>query len=147
MLKRCFNCFGGEQRLDIRYLRNVDIMFIGFSLMYACLTNLLFLYCDLIEFSAQRNRDYPWDIYTLKELVSATNNFHNDNKIGEGGFGSVYWGRTSKGIEAINSLSFLLSPFPLFIWTFYFMLVLYLFVKHKSEVVLFYTKKVVPFHF
>ncbi|KAM3248030.1 PTI1-like tyrosine-protein kinase [Capsicum annuum] len=66
MLKRCFNCFGGEQRLDI---------------------------------SAQRNRDYPWDIYTLKELVSATNNFHNDNKIGEGGFGSVYWGRTSKGIE------------------------------------------------
>ncbi|XP_009630948.1 PTI1-like tyrosine-protein kinase At3g15890 [Nicotiana tabacum] len=66
MLKRCFNCFGGEQRPEI---------------------------------SAQKNRDYPWDIYTLKELVNATNNFHNDNKIGEGGFGSVYWGRTSKGIE------------------------------------------------
>ncbi|WOH06801.1 hypothetical protein DCAR_0626229 [Daucus carota subsp. sativus] len=42
---------------------------------------------------------YPWEIYTLKELVHATNNFHNDNKIGEGGFGSVYWGRTSKGVE------------------------------------------------
>lgn len=56
-------------------------------------------------FSGQiKNRDYPWDIYTLKELVNATNNFHNDNKIGEGGFGSVYWGRTSKGIEAINSI-------------------------------------------
>lgn len=53
-----------------------------------------------------KKRDYPWDIYTLKELVSATNNFHNDNKIGEGGFGSVYWGRTSKGIEAINSYLF-----------------------------------------
>lgn len=54
-------------------------------------------------FSAQsgKSRDYPWEIYTLKELVHATNNFHNDNKIGEGGFGSVYWGRTSKGVEAI----------------------------------------------
>nr|GMD02206.1 PTI1-like tyrosine-protein kinase At3g15890 [Ipomoea batatas] len=36
---------------------------------------------------------------SLKELVHATNNFHNNNKIGEGGFGSVYWGRTSKGLE------------------------------------------------
>lgn len=48
-----------------------------------------------------KNRDYPWEIYTLKELLRATNNFHQDNKIGEGGFGSVYWGRTSKGVEAI----------------------------------------------
>ncbi|GFY83260.1 protein kinase superfamily protein [Actinidia rufa] len=38
-------------------------------------------------------------IYSLKELLHATNNFHNDNKIGEGGFGSVYWGRTTKGVE------------------------------------------------
>ncbi|CAI0404055.1 unnamed protein product, partial [Linum tenue] len=44
-------------------------------------------------------KDYPWDIYSLKELLYATNSFHNDNKIGEGGFGSVYWGRTSKGVE------------------------------------------------
>ncbi|KAK2980943.1 hypothetical protein RJ640_022922, partial [Escallonia rubra] len=51
--------------------------------------------------SVNKSRDYPWEIYTLKELVHATNNFHNDNKIGEGGFGSVYWGRTSKGVEAI----------------------------------------------
>ncbi|KAJ1423878.1 Serine-threonine/tyrosine-protein kinase, catalytic domain [Sesbania bispinosa] len=47
----------------------------------------------------KKNRDYPWEIYTLKELLRATNNFHQDNKIGEGGFGSVYWGRTSKGVE------------------------------------------------
>lgn len=44
-------------------------------------------------------RDYPWERYTLKELLRATNNFHQDNKIGEGGFGSVYWGQTSKGVE------------------------------------------------
>lgn len=49
----------------------------------------------------QKKREYPWEIYTLKELLRATNNFHQDNKIGEGGFGSVYWGRTSKGVEAI----------------------------------------------
>ncbi|KAJ7970054.1 Pti1-like kinase [Quillaja saponaria] len=49
--------------------------------------------------SLNKNRDYPWESYTLKELLHATNNFHQDNKIGEGGFGSVYWGRTSKGVE------------------------------------------------
>ncbi|KAG2384884.1 Receptor-like serine/threonine-protein [Vigna angularis] len=37
----------------------------------------------------KNNRDYPWEMYTLKELLRATNNFHQDNKIGEGGFGSI----------------------------------------------------------
>lgn len=55
-----------------------------------------------VNCSDSKNRDYPWEMYTLKELLRATNNFHQDNKIGEGGFGSVYWGRTSKGIEANN---------------------------------------------
>ncbi|ERM96558.1 hypothetical protein AMTRI_Chr09g36670 [Amborella trichopoda] len=45
------------------------------------------------------NKDYPWEFFTLKQLLQATNNFHNDNKLGEGGFGSVYWGRTSDGSE------------------------------------------------
>ncbi|KAG2636380.1 hypothetical protein PVAP13_2NG448000 [Panicum virgatum] len=43
--------------------------------------------------------DYPWEIYSLKELLQATNNFNDSNKLGEGGFGTVYWGRTSKGVE------------------------------------------------
>ncbi|XP_057998327.1 PTI1-like tyrosine-protein kinase At3g15890 [Hevea brasiliensis] len=47
---------------------------------------------------ASNDRDYPWKRYTLKELLHATNTFHNDKKIGEGAFGSVYWGRTSKGV-------------------------------------------------
>ncbi|XP_042976446.1 PTI1-like tyrosine-protein kinase At3g15890 isoform X2 [Carya illinoinensis] len=51
------------------------------------------------EISFHKSRDYPWEIYSLKELLHATNNFHQDNKIGEGGFGTVYWGRTSKGVE------------------------------------------------
>ncbi|PKA66597.1 PTI1-like tyrosine-protein kinase [Apostasia shenzhenica] len=43
--------------------------------------------------------EYPWEIFTLKELLHATNHFHNNNKIGEGGFGAVYWGRTTAGGE------------------------------------------------
>ncbi|CAN6205234.1 unnamed protein product [Urochloa humidicola] len=46
-----------------------------------------------------RSMEYPWEIYSLKELLQATNNFNDSNKLGEGGFGTVYWGRTSKGVE------------------------------------------------
>ncbi|KAG6576760.1 PTI1-like tyrosine-protein kinase, partial [Cucurbita argyrosperma subsp. sororia] len=56
--------------------------------------------------SVKENLDYPWEIYTLKELLQATNNFSNDNKIGEGGFGSVYWGRTSKGVGVITTITY-----------------------------------------
>ncbi|KAJ1433527.1 Serine-threonine/tyrosine-protein kinase, catalytic domain [Sesbania bispinosa] len=40
-----------------------------------------------------------WRIFTYKELHAATNGFSEDNKLGEGGFGSVYWGRTSDGLQ------------------------------------------------
>lgn len=51
--------------------------------------------------SKNKNRsvEFPWEMYTLKELLQATNNFNESNKLGEGGFGTVYWGRTSKGVE------------------------------------------------
>lgn len=41
----------------------------------------------------------PWRIFTYKELHSATNGFSEENKLGEGGFGSVYWGKTSDGLQ------------------------------------------------
>ena len=55
-----------------------------------------------------------WRIFTYKELHTATNGFSEDNKLGEGGFGSVYWGRTSvdtsDGLQVIiNYLFFILS--------------------------------------
>ncbi|WCJ42413.1 Protein kinase superfamily protein [Euphorbia peplus] len=40
-----------------------------------------------------------WRIFTYKELHTATNGFSEDNKLGEGGFGSVYWGKTTDGLQ------------------------------------------------
>ncbi|XP_076945782.1 PTI1-like tyrosine-protein kinase At3g15890 [Bidens hawaiensis] len=45
------------------------------------------------------NGHSPWRIFTFKELHSATNGFSEDNKLGEGGFGSVFWGKTSDGLQ------------------------------------------------
>lgn len=44
-----------------------------------------------------------WRIFTYKELYAATNGFSENNKLGEGGFGSVYWGKTSDGLQVINT--------------------------------------------
>ncbi|KAE8718775.1 hypothetical protein F3Y22_tig00109991pilonHSYRG00073 [Hibiscus syriacus] len=40
-----------------------------------------------------------WRMFTYKELYNAANGFSDDNKLGEGGFGSVYWGKTTDGLE------------------------------------------------
>ncbi|KAK1316582.1 PTI1-like tyrosine-protein kinase [Acorus calamus] len=40
-----------------------------------------------------------WRVFSLKELHLATNNFNYDNKLGEGGFGSVYWGQLWDGSQ------------------------------------------------
>ncbi|KAJ3704723.1 hypothetical protein LUZ61_008428 [Rhynchospora tenuis] len=40
-----------------------------------------------------------WRVFSLKELHSATNNFNYDNKLGEGSFGSVYWGQLWDGSQ------------------------------------------------
>ncbi|XP_020583625.1 PTI1-like tyrosine-protein kinase At3g15890 [Phalaenopsis equestris] len=40
-----------------------------------------------------------WRVFSLKELHSATNRFNYDNKLGEGGFGSVYWGQLWDGSQ------------------------------------------------
>ncbi|CAN8270199.1 unnamed protein product [Cochlearia groenlandica] len=40
-----------------------------------------------------------WRIFSLKELHSATNSFNYDNKLGEGRFGSVYWGQLWDGSQ------------------------------------------------
>ncbi|GLJ22406.1 hypothetical protein SUGI_0421780 [Cryptomeria japonica] len=45
-------------------------------------------------------------IFSLEELAEATGNFHDNNKLGEGGFGAVYKGRTKDGKQiAVKKLS------------------------------------------
>lgn len=43
----------------------------------------------------EQNRQYQVNIIEFSdyELRQATNNFHCSNKIGQGGFGPVYWGK------------------------------------------------------
>ncbi|XP_057465953.1 PTI1-like tyrosine-protein kinase At3g15890 isoform X1 [Actinidia eriantha] len=47
----------------------------------------------------QGKKQATWRVFSLKELHSATNNFNYDNKLGEGGFGSVYWGQLWDGSQ------------------------------------------------
>ncbi|XP_071691943.1 PTI1-like tyrosine-protein kinase At3g15890 [Rutidosis leptorrhynchoides] len=47
----------------------------------------------------QSKKQSTWRIFSLKELHAATNNFNYDNKLGEGGFGSVYWGQLWDGSQ------------------------------------------------
>ncbi|KAL2232776.1 PTI1-like tyrosine-protein kinase At3g15890 [Sesamum indicum] len=49
--------------------------------------------------SGGENNSASWRIFTYKELHTATNGFSEDYKLGEGGFGSVYWGKTSDGLQ------------------------------------------------
>ncbi|KAL2539345.1 PTI1-like tyrosine-protein kinase [Abeliophyllum distichum] len=47
----------------------------------------------------QGKKETTWRIFSLKELQLATNNFNYDNKLGEGAFGSVYWGQLWDGSQ------------------------------------------------
>ncbi|XVF59024.1 hypothetical protein PTKIN_Ptkin07bG0240800 [Pterospermum kingtungense] len=53
---------------------------------------------------SRRNADFPF--FDLKTIAAATNNFSSDNKLGRGGFGSVYRGVLFNGEEiAVKRLS------------------------------------------
>lgn len=59
--------------------------------------------------SKDQKKQSTWRIFSLKELHSATNNFNYDNKLGEGGFGSVYWGQLWDGSQVITKISYLIT--------------------------------------
>ncbi|KAL4589091.1 hypothetical protein LXL04_001993 [Taraxacum kok-saghyz] len=57
------------------------------------------IYIPIICRKQNRKKQPTWRIFSLKELHAATNNFNYDNKLGEGGFGSVYWGQLWDGSQ------------------------------------------------
>ncbi|EYU24637.1 hypothetical protein ABFS82_04G106800 [Erythranthe guttata] len=63
----------------------------GFFSMFCCVKG--------SDRKKQGKKDPEWRIFSLKELQLATNNFNYDNKLGEGGFGSVYWGQSWDGSQ------------------------------------------------
>ncbi|CAA0816469.1 Protein kinase superfamily protein [Striga hermonthica] len=63
----------------------------GFDAMFCCVKG--------SDRKKQGKKETTWRIFSLKELQLATNNFNYDNKLGEGGFGSVYWGQLWDGSQ------------------------------------------------
>ncbi|XP_078167339.1 PTI1-like tyrosine-protein kinase At3g15890 [Carex rostrata] len=54
---------------------------------------------DALQPGKKKKKSDAWRVFALKELQAATNNFNYDNKLGEGGFGSVYWGQLWDGSQ------------------------------------------------
>lgn len=50
---------------------------------------------------SNKSSTHHWRIFSYKELHVATNGFSEEYKLGEGGFGSVYWGKTTDGLQVI----------------------------------------------
>ena len=48
------------------------------------------VHCIGHEEDALMSQDQQIVMFKMKTLVAATENFHDDNKLGEGGFGPVY---------------------------------------------------------
>ena len=38
-------------------------------------------------------------VFSYKDLKEATNNFDSDKELGDGGFGTVYFGKTLNGVK------------------------------------------------
>lgn len=80
----------------------------AFGLMFCCGKG--------FDWKQSRQNNKGWRVFSLKELLGATNNFNYDNKLGEGSFGSVYWGQLWDGSEiAVKRLKALSDKTEMFV--------------------------------
>lgn len=95
----------GEESGEVKVMTFRGAPLVAFVLLlYNLLTHVSLRCCVLRAEPGKRKKkkDTPWRIFSLKELQSATNNFNYDNKLGEGGFGSVYWGQLWDGSQVLS---------------------------------------------
>ncbi|WOL00492.1 hypothetical protein Cni_G09205 [Canna indica] len=88
-------------RVERQIRRSLDARFASFNWLDDQMTFASFFCCGRASDWVKERREHSgsWRVFSLKELRSATNNFNYDNKIGEGGFGSVYWGQLWDGSQ------------------------------------------------
>ncbi|XP_058074870.1 probable LRR receptor-like serine/threonine-protein kinase At1g53440 [Magnolia sinica] len=70
--------------------------------------------CNFVRWTDLRDLDLRTSLFALRQIRAATGNFHISNKLGEGGFGSVYKGllsdSTSIAVKQLSSKSKQGSP-------------------------------------
>ncbi|KAL2327907.1 hypothetical protein Fmac_021334 [Flemingia macrophylla] len=98
---------------SIRHKKSKTILIISVAATIGVILAIYFVYRKKIyeESKAEINyesymNDLDLPLLDLPIISGATGNFSEGNKIGEGGFGSVYWGKLSSGLEiAVKRLS------------------------------------------
>ncbi|KAI3885968.1 hypothetical protein MKX03_002727, partial [Papaver bracteatum] len=102
--------FQNTQKKKSQVLLKV-ILSVGLSVLLFCLVILLIIWKTkrrngVLNADERKTEDLNLPLFDLISIEIATNNFSHTNKIGEGGYGPVYKGKTSEGQEiAVKRLS------------------------------------------
>ncbi|KAK4254003.1 hypothetical protein QN277_009440 [Acacia crassicarpa] len=116
--KKPFGSLGMKGMISLLVVSILLVLFLVMSFIYCLIKNKkqarkhsknLFNYSfenslSMDDFSSGKNLDLP--LFDLIDIAAATENFSDANKLGHGGFGSVYKGLLSNGMEiAVKRLS------------------------------------------
>ncbi|KAI3912732.1 hypothetical protein MKW92_039044 [Papaver armeniacum] len=88
-----------------------DLVSVGSGVLFLCLVSFLIIWRTrrtngILNADERQKEDLELPLFDLITIETATNNFSHTNKIGEGGYGPVYKGKTSQGQEiAVKRLS------------------------------------------
>ncbi|KAJ9540869.1 hypothetical protein OSB04_027375 [Centaurea solstitialis] len=87
--------------------RDAHIYYLCIYFIYNEVTCIIFVFHILKAFlNEDQKQDVELPLFSLSEIVKATDNFSTNNKLGQGGFGAVYKGVLDDGVEiAVKRLS------------------------------------------